>query len=105
MASPPPQSYPANSPQPPHGPLSHSPSYAAPPDVGLSYLFGVKADVSQNIHFQDERTLVYPCGHNIVLLNMDDRTQQIIPCIDGTKEITAMALSSTRKYLAVAEDA
>lgn len=47
--------------------------------------------------------MVYPCGHNIVIYHLEEKTQKTYPCIEGSEGITAMALSENRKSLAVAE--
>jgi hypothetical protein len=49
--------------------------------------------VRQNIFFLDDNTVLYPCGHNIVIYNMIDCSQKFIPGIEGSDGITAMALS------------
>jgi hypothetical protein len=36
---------------------------------------------------------VYPCGHNIVIHNIDTKEQKYIPGIEGSLGIKAMALS------------
>lgn len=53
------------SPAPGGGVLSHG------------YLFGLKTDVKSNILFADENLVVYPAGHNVVLLNLETRAQQV----------------------------
>jgi len=67
------------------------------------FMFGFKEDVKGNLFFLDHDVVVYPCGHNIVLYRIDDRSQRFIPGLEGSEGITAMALSSSRKYLAVCE--
>lgn len=42
------------------------------------YLFGLKADVRNNIHFGDEDTVIYPAGHTVVIYNYQTRTQQFL---------------------------
>lgn len=75
------------------------------PDIKLEpkFISGLKSDVTDNIFFIDDRQVVYPSGHNIVIYDTEDRTQKIFPCIEGTEGITAMAMSKNKKYLAVAE--
>lgn len=41
------------------------------------HLFGLKANVKSNVHFVDENTLAYPCGHNVILLHLETRAQQV----------------------------
>ena len=47
--------------------------------------------------------VVYPAGHNIILFHIEDRTQKVYPCIEGSEGITAMAIAHNRRTLAVAE--
>jgi len=56
-----------------------------------------------NIHFVDNQNVLYPCGHNIVIYNTDDRSQKYIPGIEGSEGISAVALSPSKKFLAVCE--
>jgi hypothetical protein len=67
------------------------------------FMVGLKADVKNNLHFIDENTVCYPVGHNIVLYNTEDKSQKYISGVEGSLEITAMALTRNKKYLAVAE--
>lgn len=60
-------------------------------------------DIRQNVHFIDDNKILYPVGHNICILTLDSSTQQLIPGIEGTEGITAIALSKEKKFLAVAE--
>lgn len=39
------------------------------------FLCGLGGSVKNNIFFlEDSQTIIYPCGHNIVIYNMDDRS-------------------------------
>ena len=69
------------------------------------FFFGHKGDVRNNLFFLDHSTVCYPCGHNIVFYSIEDKSQKFIPCIEGSEGITAMALSSNKKQLAVCESA
>jgi hypothetical protein len=68
-------------------------------------MWGLKSDVKQNIFYLDDQTVVYPCGHNVVIFNMDDKSQKYISGIEGSEGITAMALTPSKKFLAVCERA
>jgi len=59
--------------------------------------------VNQNIFFVDNQNVLYPCGHNIVIYNIDERSQKYIPGIEGSEGISALALSPSKKFLAVCE--
>ena len=47
--------------------------------------------------------MCYPVGHNITLYNIEEKTQRYIPGIEGSEAITALALTKSKRYLAVAE--
>ncbi len=49
--------------------------------------------------------MLYPCGHNIVIYNIEDKSQKYIQGIEGSEGISAIALSYSKKFLAVAEKA
>jgi hypothetical protein len=38
------------------------------------FMFGLKGDVSSNIHYIDDNHVLYPCGHNVVIFKLDDRS-------------------------------
>ncbi|OQS02156.1 WD domain-containing protein [Thraustotheca clavata] len=68
------------------------------------YMYGLKGTVRNNIAFSDENIVVYPCGHNLVVHSIETKEQQFIHGMEGgTGGITAMAVSSSRKYIAIAE--
>lgn len=67
------------------------------------HVFGMKGDVSGNISYVDEQTVVYPCGSNIILYNIDQKTQRFIPGSDKSSGFSATCVSPNRRYIAVAE--
>ena len=67
------------------------------------FLAGLKTEVTDNVHFLDEQKVIYPAGHNVVVFHIEDKTQQYLPGIEGSEGITAMAISQSRKFFAVAE--
>jgi len=64
---------------------------------------GVKCEVNNNLHFIDDQTVCYPVGHNIALYNIEEKTQRYISGIEGSEAITAMAVTRSKKVLAVCE--
>jgi WD40 repeat protein len=68
------------------------------------HIFGMKGDVAGGLQYVDESTLAYPCGHSVVLLNLETREQKLVPGT-GKGGITAMALAPNGRYLALAESA
>lgn len=71
--------------------------------VSHRHVFGVKADCGDNVHVLDEQTVLYPAGNNLVLFNMETRTQKFLPGTEGSGGITALTVSTNRRYAAVAE--
>lgn len=66
------------------------------------FAFGINGNMRNCIFFLDDQRVIYPCGHNVIILTIgDDKTQEYIPCIEGSEGITAMALSYNKAYLAV----
>ena len=74
---------------------------ADPPVLQARHAFGLKGDVSSPIHYGDEATTIYPCGHSVVLYNSEAKDQELIPGLPQTKGITALALAPSRKWLCV----
>ena len=71
-----------------------------------AHAFGLSADVQNNVIAVDETTLCYPVGRSIVLFNTDTKKMAFVR--EGTQEkgdTLALALSPTKKYLAVCERA
>lgn len=68
-------------------------------------MFGFNSEVKNNLIFLDENTVIYPCGQNVVLYRIDDKSQRFIPGIPGAEGITCLALSKDKNTLAVCEKA
>jgi hypothetical protein len=64
---------------------------------------GIKSDVKESVLYLEDGEVIYPCGHNVVFYNIADKTQRYISGIEGTQGITALALSKSKKWLAIAE--
>uniref|UniRef100_A0A7S0VMW2 Cilia- and flagella-associated protein 57 n=1 Tax=Hemiselmis tepida TaxID=464990 RepID=A0A7S0VMW2_9CRYP len=67
------------------------------------HLFGIKVDGREPIWYIDDQTVLYPAGHNTVIFNLEQRIQRFLPGTDKTEEITAIAVSPNKKFVAVAE--
>eukprot|EP00831_Metopus_contortus_P042287 TRINITY_DN3343_c0_g1_i1.p1 TRINITY_DN3343_c0_g1~~TRINITY_DN3343_c0_g1_i1.p1 ORF type:complete len:1270 (-),score=308.03 TRINITY_DN3343_c0_g1_i1:73-3882(-) len=65
-------------------------------------VFGAKADLKPNVVFLDDENLIYVAGNNLVQMHMSNKTQKIIPTIEGSEGITAIAINKDRNLLAVA---
>jgi cilia- and flagella-associated protein 57 len=75
--------------------------------VAHHYLFGLEVTVEPSVLYLDEGQIVHPAGHNIAILNVENRRQKLIhgmPC-DGAsvRGITAMAMPPRRNAIVVAE--
>eukprot|EP01064_Diplonema_japonicum_P011612 TRINITY_DN1900_c3_g1_i2.p1 TRINITY_DN1900_c3_g1~~TRINITY_DN1900_c3_g1_i2.p1 ORF type:complete len:1214 (+),score=235.47 TRINITY_DN1900_c3_g1_i2:41-3643(+) len=73
------------------------------PRLTRRHAFGIKSDVTDNIHFIDDATAAFPVGRNIVLYNTQSNTQKFIQGNEKCDGITAMALSPNKRWLAFAE--
>lgn len=68
------------------------------------FISGIKTDVKESIMYgADDKEVIYPAGHNVIFYNIEDKSQRYISGIEGTQGITAMALSKSKRWLAVAE--
>jgi hypothetical protein len=67
------------------------------------FVFGLKGDVKDNIHYLDEHNILYPAGSNTVIYNIESKTQRFIPITEKCEGITAMAVSSNKRNLAIGE--
>ncbi|KAJ3172248.1 Cilia- and flagella-associated protein 57 [Geranomyces variabilis] len=71
--------------------------------VAHRHVFGYKGDVNSAIAYLDEQTVIYPVGHNSVLYNTESKLQKFIPVTEKCEAITAMAVSTNKRYIAIAE--
>ncbi|XP_076813301.1 cilia- and flagella-associated protein 57-like [Clavelina lepadiformis] len=67
------------------------------------HIFGFRPNISGNINYMDEQTIVFPSGNQVVRFNIDQKQQKFIPGSDKCNGMTAIALSPNRRYIAVAE--
>lgn len=69
--------------------------------AGVRYLFGIKGSVKNSIAFADENAVVYPCGHNVVIHNMESKEQQFIHGMEtgSTGGITALSVSASKRFV------
>ncbi|KAG6976230.1 hypothetical protein JG688_00001587 [Phytophthora aleatoria] len=70
------------------------------------HFFGLKGGVHNNVAFAEESVLVYPCGHNVIVYNLESKEQQFLHGVETTgRGITALAVAPNKRYVAVAEQA
>ena len=67
------------------------------------FIAGLRTEVKTNIFYLTDNTVLYPVGHNIAIFNTEDKSQRYIPGLEGSEGITALAVSHSKKFLAVAE--
>ncbi len=48
--------------------------------LSIKQIIGVRSSVTNGLAFQDEQTVVYIAGGNIVLYSVDQKSQKVIPC-------------------------
>ncbi|KAJ3295052.1 Cilia- and flagella-associated protein 57 [Borealophlyctis nickersoniae] len=73
--------------------------------VAHSHVFGIKSDIPENLFYVDDNTVLYPAGRNIIVWNMEQKTQRFIPTSEKGEAISAVTVSSDRHIFAMAERA
>ena len=71
--------------------------------VQTRFAYGLRSDVFGNVNFLDEQNVIYPVGSNIVIYNIDQKTQRFIPSSPTSLGPSCLAVSPNRRYLAIAE--
>lgn len=69
----------------------------------IKQVIGIRANVTSCITYQDEQTIVYPAGANVVVYNIDQKTQKFIPNSEKSTALTTMCVSQNKRYIAIAE--
>ncbi|KAJ1517529.1 Cilia- and flagella-associated protein 57 [Coelomomyces lativittatus] len=64
------------------------------------HIFGLAGHVPDALHHLDEINIIYPAGSNLVIYNLEHKSQKFIPLTEGGV-ITALTVSS--KLIAIAE--
>ena len=70
-----------------------------------NHVIGLKGSLKDSIHFMDDTTYFFVSGHSLVVASTESKQQKLLPGTNDTSAITAVALSPTKKLLAVAESA
>ncbi|CAF0728049.1 unnamed protein product [Brachionus calyciflorus] len=68
----------------------------------MKQVIGLRGHVTNCIVYQDEQTIVYPAGSNIIIYNVDQKIQKFIPNTENSI-LTTMCVSQNKRYIAVAE--
>ena len=70
------------------------------------FIFGVNGENTNNLHIVDDKKLMYVAGHNVVIYNPDEKTQQFIPGSENVEGINFITVSNTNTpHLAICERA
>jgi cilia- and flagella-associated protein 57 len=69
--------------------------------VEYKHIFGLKPAIG--IHFLDDQTVIYPAGSNLVFYSHETKSQRFIHLSEHCDKITSVALSTNRRWLAIAE--
>lgn len=69
----------------------------------IKQVIGLRGNVTNCIVYQDEQTIVYPAGSNIVIYNIDQKTQKFIPNSEKSNGLTTICVSQNKRYIAIAE--
>jgi len=67
------------------------------------FIFGVNGEIPNNLTLIDDRKIMYLAGHNVVIYNMDDKTQYFIPGSENSSGINFITTSPTKRFLAICE--
>ncbi|XP_063795375.1 cilia- and flagella-associated protein 57 [Pseudophryne corroboree] len=67
------------------------------------YIFGLRAQVLNNICYFDEQTIIFPSGNNCIKYNVDQKWQKFIPGSEKSQGMLALAISPNHRYLAMSE--
>jgi hypothetical protein len=71
--------------------------------LNIRHIFGINANVVDNVSFTDEDTIVYVAGHNLVLYSIAERRQRFIQSTEIAETITCYTSGSGKRLAAVAE--
>lgn len=69
----------------------------------IKQVIGLRSHVQNCITYQDEQTIVYPAGANVIVYNIDQKIQKFIPNTERSTALTTMCVSQNRRYIAIAE--
>ena len=69
------------------------------------FIFGVNGQLNNCLMIHEEKKLVYVAGHNIVVYDTDEGTQQFIAGSENATEINFITLSPSGRSVAFCEKA
>ncbi|EGR33091.1 WD repeat protein [Ichthyophthirius multifiliis] len=69
--------------------------------VQLKYVFGMNPNIKNSLLFHDEERIIYPAGYNIVLYDLQDKSQHYYQGTNEYRGISCVCLSPLKRYLAL----
>ena len=70
----------------------------------MKFIFGVRSDIKDALHFWDKKRITYPAGHNIVDYNIEEKKQKFYSPTEDSISITAVTMSNNKTLIAFAEE-
>ncbi|XP_043347269.1 cilia- and flagella-associated protein 57 isoform X2 [Dermochelys coriacea] len=67
------------------------------------HIFGLRSRVANNICYFDEQIIIYPSGNSCVKYHLEQKWQKFIPGSEKSQGMLALAMSPSRRYLAISE--
>eukprot|EP01031_Cornospumella_fuschlensis_P030468 gene30468-36826_t len=71
--------------------------------LSLRYIFGVSTNVTDNISFTDDETIVYVAGQTLILYHLGDKRQRFLQSSEVADSITAYTSGPGKRLCAIAE--
>jgi len=71
--------------------------------LSVRTIFGVKGSVANNVVFADECSIVFPAASFLVRHSLNSKASDYAPITERSLGVTAMAMSPSRRFLAIAE--
>ncbi|EWS71110.1 WD40 domain protein (macronuclear) [Tetrahymena thermophila SB210] len=69
--------------------------------IQLKYIFGMNNEIRNSLQFHDEDRIIYPAGYNVVLHDLNDKSQHYYQGTNEYRGISCLALSPLKRYLAL----
>lgn len=67
------------------------------------FIFGVNGQIKNSLYRVDDNKLAYIAGHNVVIYNQEDKSQQFVAGTEGVQAIVAVTVSSKVPLMAICE--
>lgn len=67
------------------------------------FIFGSNGSIRNNLYVIDDNKVMYVAGHNVILYNIDEKSQYFIPGSEITEGINHIAVSHKSQLLAICE--